>query len=298
MSVLIPSQFDITQFSFNKEIKAPNGKVGIKQTYSAYGPRKQNLIMQTPYMWAPFGVSTNEDPVSGKVEKYTVQLSFGKEDERQPELIALFEAFSAIDEYAKQLAFENSVAFFGKKKTMEQLSALYHPIIQYAIDKETGERTDKYAPRFKAKIPYDKKNERIIANVYDTNKESFDLIDGLAQTKGAECRGVLKVSSLWIGTTGFGITIQIDPMEIKFRGSVSNHTMIDLDDDANKRTSTKKQSVNDTDSSDDEGTKPVKLQENTFKEDSSDDEEKSEEESEEEEKPPVKKPSAKSRAKK
>lgn len=292
MSVIIPSQFDITQFSFNKEIKAPTGKVGIKQTYSAYGARKQNLIMQTPYMWAPFGVSTNEDPVSGKVEKYTVQLSFGKESERQSELSALFKAFSAIDEYAKQLAFENSVAFFGKKKTMEQLSALYHPIVKYAIDKETGERTDKYAPTFKAKIPYDKKNDAIIANIYDTNKDSFNLIDGLSQTKGAECRGVLKISSLWIGTTGFGITIQIDPMEIKFRGGISNHVMVDLDDDANKRILTKKHDNHDTDSSDDDSVKPVQLQENTFKEDSSDEDE----ESDEEEQPPVKKPTAKSRA--
>jgi hypothetical protein len=297
MSVIIPSQFEISKFSFNKEPKAPIGKVGIKQSFSAYGPSKKNLTMQTPYMWAPFGVSTHEDPTSSKIEKYTVQLSFGKEQERKPELKALFKAFQDIDEYAKQLALENSVQFFGKKKTMEQLSAIYHPIVQYAVDKETGERSEQYPPRFKAKIPFDKKENRILVPIFDVNKDTFDLINGIGRTKGSEFQLVLTVSSLWIGTTGFGVTIKAEKMLIKFRAGLSTHEMIDLDDDADKRNSAFKNKAFDkfdNDDSDDNDSKPVQLQEQTFKEDSSDDDD--DDDTEDDVKP--KKAVAKSRAKK
>jgi len=296
MSVIIPSQFNISEFNFKTEIKAPSGKVGIKQAYSSYGSQRSNLAIQTPFMWAPFGISINEDPVSGKIEKYTVQLSFDKDEDRakQAEKQALFNAFKQIDEYAKKIAFEHSVVFFGKKKTKEQLEAIYHPIIQFSTDKSTGEVLTQYAPRFKAKIPFDKKENRIMGNVTEPNKETFDVIQNYSKTKGAHCRGVIHIVSLWIGTTGFGVSIKINPMEVKLKAGPSNHQFINLDNDEEQlQNKTTKFIDDDDDDESDTSSKPVKLQEQTFQNDSSD-----EDEDESEEELHVKKAQPKSRAKK
>lgn len=300
MSVIIPSQFDISKFSFNTEIKAPSGKVGIKQAYSSYGVNNKNLAIQTPFMWAPFGISSIEDPVSGKIEKYSIQLSFDKDEERskQAEKQALFNAFKHIDEYAKKVAFDNSVAFFGKKKTIEQLEGIYHPIVQYSTDKSTGEILTQYAPRFKAKLPYNKKDNVMIANVFDTNKQEFDVINNWSKTKGCDCRGVLQVVSLWIGTTGFGVTIQINPMEIKFKAGLANHQMINLDNDEEKLRNIVKDDDDDDDDKSDVSSKPVKLQENTYQNDSSDDKDTTDDDDDNDIVLPKKKAQAKSMSKK
>ena len=134
-AILLPKNFDITKVSFGQpRLQGTGGKIIFVQ----YGEGR--LLLQTPEMKAPFGVS-HWPGENGAPDKYNLDVSFDGADSR--EAVRTFQDMvESLDRLLIKQAMESSGAWFKKKFASEEVvEALYTRSLKYAKDKETGEIT-------------------------------------------------------------------------------------------------------------------------------------------------------------
>jgi hypothetical protein len=122
---------------------------------------------------------------------------------------ALYNLLLALEEHIQQQAFENSVKWFGKKRSLEAIRDSFKKIISVSSDKVGGEYipNGKYPPSFRVKVP-----------VYDGSVKS-DIIDNVGNPiystpeslvsifpKGITANLIMSGSIYVIAGGGFGVT--------------------------------------------------------------------------------------------
>ena len=199
------------------------------------------LLVQTPEMSIPYGLSENEitDQKTNEVigHKYHVNLSFKGMDAKhsdpkvQRQINKLKEFHSMLAELDKQViehAKKNSLAWLKMKKaSTETIEALYTPIIIKSKDKETQEPDGKYPDTIKGKIPY--WENQFKTDVYNEDKEKVDLKESLV--KGAEAKALLKCVGIWFAGGRFGVGWRIEQMRVKIPETLQGYSFVDSDDD-------------------------------------------------------------------
>lgn len=170
------------------------------------------LVFQTAEMVVPFGLSKYyPKDAQGNVNKeadpkVTLELSF-RNMETKPNVKLFFDAISQFDAIAKKSAFENSFTLFRKKLSEDNVGLMYSPGIRVAVDKETGEVTDKYPPTFRMTIPC--KGGRYGTTVYTKDREDVtDRIDEYL-VKSAKVSALVQCTGLWIAGKGFGCSWKV-----------------------------------------------------------------------------------------
>jgi hypothetical protein len=198
-SIIKAANIDTTKFKISNVIKV--NKYSGKSVYASYGGAIMRV--QLPKMDLPFGVSKYTNPESGDT-KYSLDLSMKDAD---PKVLSNFEEMeNVILDYAEK----NSLELFKKKRSKEILKEFYKPFIKY--HEEDGELSDKYPPRFKAKL-WTTGNEFSV-DVYDSEKidgkypkmkmtleNSDEVITG-----GSKCEAIIQCSGLWVVGDSFGIS--------------------------------------------------------------------------------------------
>lgn len=203
-NITLVKDFDINKLSYNDvRMLETGGKV----VYVSYN--KAPLILQTPMMYAPFGLQkwTND----GK-DKYTLSLSFrGKETSKSMQ--AFYDMLHALDTKLVEDGFSNQSTWFKGKKynSKEVLEALYTPLITPAKDKNTGDVTDKYPATFKMTVPT--KNNEFTCEVYDDKENQVDLL--AMNTKGARVSALIQFSGLWFAGGKFGSSWRVVQLLVK-----------------------------------------------------------------------------------
>jgi hypothetical protein len=218
MAGIIPNDFALTKLKCgNLRILDNGGKI----VYISYdnGP----LIMQTPEMVAPFGISQWDNDKGGK--KSTLDLSF-KGKESRPNLERFYENLEALDKKIVSEAFENSPSWFKKKTSEEVLKELYTPILRHAKDKNTGEITNKYPSTFKATLP--EKDGKFTFEVYNQKRELVDL--NSMELKGAKVTAMIQCLGIWIAGTKFGVSWKILQMRVVPVKKLEGYCFKELDD--------------------------------------------------------------------
>jgi len=144
----MPKNFDAEKVSFSKPIV--NEKYKSKSVYVNYDGKKP-LIFKTPTMNCPFGFTVfGED--DGYV-KYNLECSFNGMD-TNTDMKSFFDALQGLDNSLVDGACKNSLAWFTKPKLSHEVATeFFQSNLRYSIDKDTGEPSTKYAPRFKVRIP-------------------------------------------------------------------------------------------------------------------------------------------------
>jgi hypothetical protein len=197
--ILLPKDFEAGKITMS-DPKGPDNKA--KTVYMNYESNK--LIIQTPEMPAPFGLS-KWDNKDGKAPKYSLDISF-KEHDSRPAVNKFLEVVKSLDELVVTTAIKNKATWFkGKKYSDETVQNLYTPTLKYAKDKNTKEITDAYPPTFKAALPFDDKENRITTKVYDNKKTPINLMEDY-NTKGARVALIVQCGGVWISATGFGVS--------------------------------------------------------------------------------------------
>ena len=207
-AVVLPREFDIKKVDFSALKTLDNGG---KIVYVGYGPGKGPLFMQTPPMSAPFGMSVWDN--DGKaVPKHTLDLSFKGMDSCK-KLQKFYDVLEALDQRLVDDGFANQSSWFKGKKygSRDIVEALYTPLIKYAKDRETGERTDKYPPTMKLSVPF--RDGVFTCQAFDDNKKPVDLSQ-LETLKGATVSAIIQCTGIWFAGGKFGVSWRVVQMRV------------------------------------------------------------------------------------
>ena len=199
-NVILYKNFDISALTCGELTK---NKAGGNQVALMYNDNRQRIVLQTPKLAAPFGVSeyipeNNIGPI-----KYSLDASFkGMDSDKR--LAAFHDIVSKIDSRMIDLAVENSPVWFGKKMSKEVVEELYRPLIK------PSKQPDKYAPTIKFKIRPGK-DTGMNLEAFDTNRERFDMADFQS---GSTVKCIVDFAPVWFVNKQFGLTMSLVQLEV------------------------------------------------------------------------------------
>ena len=207
------SDIDVSKISFSLGKKVANRNPPIYMKYNG-GANLEILLPRCSY---PAGCLIRENDTG--IKNYTLLGSlkgcdaYGKDRyQGSDEVGKLYNLFYDLEERIVKAAVENSVSWFGKKRSEETIRESFKRVLSISADKVDGERVPngKYPPSFTVKVP-----------VYD-NKVSADVVDGTRNPvyvtpdtletkdtpfpKGVEANLVISGSVYVIAGQGFGVT--------------------------------------------------------------------------------------------
>tara|TARA_Y100000816_G_C26107410_1_gene588977 strand:+ start:430 stop:1068 length:639 start_codon:yes stop_codon:yes gene_type:complete len=210
-SILKVSNFDMTALSVSEMTKNKQGN----NTAYLSTPTSKKIIIQSPQMLSPFGLS--EYPTESGV-KYSLDLSFGEMSD--PKVREFYEMCKKLDEYMINKAIENSVKWFGKQMTKEVLEEFYRPIVKKGKAKNSIES---YPDTVKFKI------RNINMNIYDDNKNKVNTDDSIEA--GSRVRSIFEISPVWFVNKTFGITFNAVQFEVSKPSRITGYCFDDSDEE-------------------------------------------------------------------
>ena len=221
--IVLSRDFDIKNVTFSEVKVLDNGG---KIVYISYN--RAPLIIQTPAMAAPFGMSRWEGE-NGAASKYSIDLSFKGMDDSSS-MQAFYKLLEHIDEKMISHGFDNQQTWFKGKRygSREIVEALYTPLIKHAKDRHTGERTDAYPPTFKATVP--QRDGAFACDVFDASRASVDL--NAIDTKGARITAIIQCTGVWFAGGKFGVSWKVVQMKVSQNSTkLTGYALVDVDDD-------------------------------------------------------------------
>lgn len=224
-SIILPSNFDVSSVTYSAPRTLDNGGRAIYMSLN-----RSPIVLQTPEMIAPYGVSNWNDDGKGP-DKYSLDLSF-KGKEGRPNLETFFEKMSALDKKLVQDGVDNSMTWLKKKyNSVDVVEALYTPMVKYAKDKTTGEITDKYPPTFKLKIPF--VNSAFQCEVYDNKRKTVDLkqLIDTGAFKGAKVTAIIQCLGIWVAGGKYGCSWKVLQMRVSPPQTIKGYAFKELEDD-------------------------------------------------------------------
>jgi hypothetical protein len=222
-SIVLSRDFNIDHVTFSDMKMLDNGGKIVYVSYNR-GP----FYMQTPAMTVPFGLSKWDN--DGKaVAKYSLDLSFkGMSD--TPALSSFFNCLNALDAKLVDTGFDKQQSWFKGKRynSRDIVEALYTPIIKYAKDKHTGEKTEMYPPTIKVTVP--QKDGAFTCDVFDASRRPVNL--NAIDTKGSSVTAIVQCTGIWFAGGKFGLSWKVVQMKIiPFSGKIRGFALMDDDDD-------------------------------------------------------------------
>jgi hypothetical protein len=220
--VMLCKEFDVSKLSIS-DLKTLD--FGGKIAYLQYDGKP--FYLQTPQCFLPYGLGSliPKDAMGNPTDepaKYSLDLSFKGMDSRKT-LQTFYKLFEDIDKFMIEKGLENKVAWFkNKRASKEVVEALYKESIRHNIDRDTGERNDKYPPTFKAKLPFSKYGTFNV-EVYDSDKNKVTSEEGKALdadgmnsavVKGSKAEAIIQPTSVWFAGGKFGISWKIVQLHV------------------------------------------------------------------------------------
>jgi hypothetical protein len=194
-SVLSPSDFEVSKITFGKHKPNPNGGYNIEVSV---GDTSSEVLIQTPKMRAPFGISTDKtNPF-----KKTLDISFQDMDSSKS-MKQLRKIIEATDQAVIDYAMKNSKSFFQKELSREVISAYYNPGIKIS-------KKEQYSDTFRMKLLFLKPNPeknlpngKYLTSFWNTkgSEQDYNYLD-----KGDSVVCLFKPQMLWVANKSFGLT--------------------------------------------------------------------------------------------
>jgi len=229
-----------------RNLKADNVSFVVGQAKTGRNPginfkyEGQNLQVLVPRIAFPGGILVR-DGESGTTS-YTLIGSmkgcdpYGKDhaSDAEGDIGRFYNFLVDLDERVIQQAVENSVKWFGKKRSEEAIRDSYKKIVSVSVDKVDGEYipNGKYPPSFRVKVP-----------VYD-NKVSTEIVDGSRNPvyatpaslvsifpKGVEVNMVISGSIYVIAGGSFGVTWRLNSAQVFPRAKITARDIFAAEDD-------------------------------------------------------------------
>ena len=199
----------------------------------------QNLQIKCPRIGYPGGclVRTNDTGVTTHTLIGTLKGcdTYAKEPSTDGSDVGMFYNFlTQLDESIVAAAVENSVKWFGKKRSLEAIRDSFKASLSVSSDKVDGEYipNGKYPPSFRAKVPvYD---NRVSAEVVDSSLNPVYVTPANLQAvfpKGVEANLVISGSIYVIAGGPFGVTWRVQKAQVYPRSRVMAADIFTADED-------------------------------------------------------------------
>jgi len=215
--IVQPKNLDISEITFDAVKKTQMG--GNIVYFKHEG--NQRLVLQTPVLNAPFGLSTYTDDKTG-VTKYSLDVSFRGMDE-DPKIQQFFKKMQGLDTFTMDTAVANSKDWFGKKQSKEVIENFYRPLVKPSKD------PTKYAPTMKMKIQT-KRNGDIDLTAFDSEQNELNITDALSP--GCKVKAIVEASSVWfVNKTMFGITWKLVQLQVMPSDKISGFSFQEDDEE-------------------------------------------------------------------
>lgn len=158
---------------------------------------KSRFTIQTPTMHLPFGISSYRERPDAEPQSYSADLSFRGID-TDDNIATFYNKVKALDAHLLDAAVENSVSWFGKRKSRELLEDTYRHLTKV-------DAAGKYAPQMKFKISM--LNGAPNVRVFDTDKKAISIDD---VPRGSKVKIIAEIASIWMvgGGTQWGVTFR------------------------------------------------------------------------------------------
>ena len=190
LQIQLSTDFSPSAVNFSKLRKNKNGG---KTVYLSNNGNQ--LLLQLPYMRAPFGLSSFTDENTKKTS-YSLDLSF---DPNDPQTQDLEDKLKALDELIVETVGNNSQEWLGKKFNKAVLKeALYKPLVR----PNKGE----YPSTIKLKILTDLRTGDFVPEAYNSRRESVPL-DSIE--KGQKIMTIIDLNQIWFIDNKFGVTARL-----------------------------------------------------------------------------------------
>jgi hypothetical protein len=230
---------DATVFNPLKQVKYSKmkvNKVGGKSVGIMNSDTGKSLIIQTPLILT-WGANKFVDEKSGK-ETYDMALQFPRDDYQTEDNKKFLNAMVTLQNKLKDDAITNSKEWFNKPKmSREVVDALFHPMLSYSKDKETGEPDMTKSPTLKVKIPFWENSFN--CEVYDTSAkmlfpcESSPSVTPLELiTKASNIIAVIQCGGFWFANGKFGVTWKLIQCVVKPKPTLKGRCLISVSSDA------------------------------------------------------------------
>jgi len=224
------------QITLSDVIKGKNSQ---KKVYANVktpgGGRGNRVLLQTPLMSSPFGLSryvpkpskTGEppkEPVVGDNMNYSFQLSFN-DRETNPKTSKLYDLVEGIEKRVVDAAATNSVSWFGKKMSRETVDALFTSALVQPKD-------DKYQPTFKLKVDSSKTESGVTfrgLRVFDENQKQVDPVDYLV--KHVRGRFIIQLDYIWFMDKTFGVKWSLQQAKLSPATKLPDYAFVPDSDD-------------------------------------------------------------------
>jgi hypothetical protein len=192
-AVMMYDAFDPKDIVFSGVEKT---KKGGKIVYLGVGPEGKNrIVVQTPPMPMPFGITPYQESPGGEIQSYSVDVSFRTAD-ADPRVRAFLDTIKALDDRLIDVATKNSAEWFGKKMPRDLVEEFYRKLLK---------QNPQYPPILKAKVGISASGEPT-ALFFDENRAPTG-IEYL--TKGCTIRMICELSSVWFVNKTFGATFRL-----------------------------------------------------------------------------------------
>ena len=190
LQIQISTDFNSSAVNFSKLRKNKNGGKAVYLSNT-----NSQLLLQLPYMRAPFGLSSFTDEATKKTS-YSLDLSF---DQGDPQIQELEQKLKDLDERILTTVGENSKEWLGKSFNKAVLKeALYKPLVRPG----KGD----YPSTLKLKILVDQRSGDFIPEAYNSRRESVPL-DSIE--KGQKVMTIVDFNQIWFIDNKFGVTARL-----------------------------------------------------------------------------------------
>ena len=182
--VLLPTDFAPSRLCFSSLIKNSQGG---KQVFVSREGTKTKIVLQTPAMTLPFGITSYQDAATGAIQSWSLDVSFRDNDD-------FLGLMRELDTVMQDVATEKSQEWFGKPMTREIVSEFCRKMVK-------DPQNPQYSPTMKIKVP--SVNGQETTKFYDENREVVPLE---YVTKGSKVKVIMELSPVWFLNKNLGMT--------------------------------------------------------------------------------------------
>jgi len=215
-NIILAKNIDASEFSYEPVKKNAAGGNVVYLKYTGM----PKLVIQTPIVSAPFGLSSLTDDKTGAV-KYSLDVSFRGMDE-DPKIAQFHDKMKELDEMLIDEGVKNSAAWFGRKVSKEVIQEFYRPLVKPAKDPE------KYAPTMKFKLMAGRSGD-LNVECFDATKQLVNVKDALVP--GSKVQAILECNKVWfVNKTMFGISWNLVQLRIQPSDKIAGFSFMEDSD--------------------------------------------------------------------
>ena len=192
-SVILYTAFDGRNVRFSPLEKNKKGGKIVNVFYEGPEGGKRRIIMQTPIVSIPFGVTPYQEVSTGEIQSYSIDISF-RNVTTDPKMADFLDRMRGLDDILLEAGVANSKEWFGKPMNKELVQEFCRKLIKEPSNPQ-------YPPTMKVKVQL--VNGEPSALFFDENRNPVKL-DYF--TKGTTCKMIMELSSVWFVNKNFGIT--------------------------------------------------------------------------------------------